>query len=92
MSLINGTNNNDSLTGGTGNDTLVGGAGNDTIDGGAGFNVVEYAGSEYDYIVTRQPNGSVTVRAIAGTRSHRAVLVSSCGPQRMSTVTRSPWS
>ncbi|PUE41864.1 beta strand repeat-containing protein, partial [Limnohabitans sp. Bal53] len=58
MSLINGTPNNDTLTGGTGNDT---------IDGGAGFNVVEYAGSEYDYIVTRLSDGSVTVRAIAGT-------------------------
>ena len=76
MSNINGTSNNDSLLGGSdadtinglaGNDTLSGGAGNDTLDGGAGYNVVEYAGSEYDYIVTRQYDGSVTVRAIAGT-------------------------
>ena len=45
MSLINGTNNNDSLTGGTGNDTLVGGAGNDTIDGGAGYNTYRVKGT-----------------------------------------------
>jgi len=55
------------VTGGGGNDTLVGAAGNDTIDGGAGFNIVEYAGSEYDYIITRNENGSVTVAASAGT-------------------------
>ena len=62
-----GAAGNDTLVGGGGNDTLLGGAGNDTIDGGAGYNVVEYLGSEYDYIVTRQSNGSVTVRAIANT-------------------------
>lgn len=45
MSLIIGTNNNDSLTGGTGNDTLVGGAGNDNIDGGAGFNTYRVKGT-----------------------------------------------
>jgi Ca2+-binding RTX toxin-like protein len=50
-----------------GNDTLIGRAGDDAIDGGAGYNVVEYAGSEYDYIVTRLGDGAVQVRAIAGT-------------------------
>lgn len=45
MSLINGTPNNDTLTGGTGNDTLVGGAGNDTIDGGAGINTYRVKGT-----------------------------------------------
>ena len=45
MSLINGTNNNDSLTGDTGNDTLVGGGGNDNIDGGAGFNTYRVKGT-----------------------------------------------
>ena len=54
MALINGTN---------GNDTLVGGSGDDTLNGGAGYNVVEYAGSEYDYIVSRQADGSVIVKA-----------------------------
>lgn len=55
------------ITGTTANDSLEGGSGNDTINGGAGYNVVQYRGSEYDYIVTRQNDGSVTVRAIAGT-------------------------
>ena len=55
------------LVGSSGNDTLIGRAGNDTLDGGAGVNVVTYAGSEYDYIVTRLGDGSETVRAIAGT-------------------------
>lgn len=50
-----------------GNDTIAGAGGNDTIDGGAGINVASYAGSEYDYIVTRLSDGSATVRAIAGT-------------------------
>ena len=51
----------------SGDDTLIGRAGNDTLDGSAGVNTVEYAGSEYDYIVSRQQDGSVTVRAIIGT-------------------------
>ncbi len=55
------------ITGTSGNDSLAGTTGNDTIDGGAGYNVVAYLGSEYDYIVTRQSDGSVSVRAIAGT-------------------------
>ena len=55
------------ITGTSGNDTLLGGAGNDTLDGGAGVNVATYAGSEYDYIVSRQSDGTATVRAITGT-------------------------
>jgi Ca2+-binding RTX toxin-like protein len=62
-----GTAGNDSLTGTAGDDSLLGLAGNDTLDGGAGYNVASYVGSEYDYIVTRQGDGSATVRAIAGT-------------------------
>jgi Ca2+-binding RTX toxin-like protein/subtilisin-like proprotein convertase family protein len=55
------------VAGSEGDDTLVGRAGDDVLDGGAGRNTVQYAGSEYDYIVTRQNDGSVQVRAIAGT-------------------------
>lgn len=66
-STINGGSGNDSLVGGAGDDTLFGGAGNDTLDGGAGANVATYAGSEYDYIVSRQGDGTATVRAITGT-------------------------
>jgi Ca2+-binding RTX toxin-like protein/subtilisin-like proprotein convertase family protein len=55
------------LVGSAGDDTLTGRAGNDVIDGGAGFNVAKLAGSEYDYIVTRQGDGTTTVRAITGT-------------------------
>ena len=60
-----------SVVGSLGNDTLIGRAGDDTLDGGAGFNVVTYAGSEYDYIVTRLGDGSETIRAISGT-THEA--------------------
>ena len=55
------------LTTGAGDDTVLVGVGTDYVDGGAGYNVVEYAGSEYDYIVTRLGDGAVQVRAIAGT-------------------------
>jgi Ca2+-binding RTX toxin-like protein len=55
------------VAGSDGDDTLIGRSGNDVLDGGAGRNTVQFAGSEYDYIVTRQYDGSVQVRAIAGT-------------------------
>ena len=54
------------LTTGAGNDTLYPGAGNEVLDGGAGYNVAELSGSEYDYIINRQANGSILVKALAG--------------------------
>ncbi|HUE94608.1 hypothetical protein [Pseudomonas sp.] len=41
MNVINGTSENDSLTGGAGNDMLLGGAGNDTLNGGDGNDLPE---------------------------------------------------
>lgn len=67
MAVISGATGSESLSGALEDDTLQGGGGNDTLNGGAGFNVAQYAGSEYDYIVSRQADGSVTVRAITGT-------------------------
>lgn len=55
------------VLGGDRNDTLYGGPGDELHDGGAGINTLALAGSEYDYIVTRRDDGSVQVRAIAGT-------------------------
>ena len=54
------------FVGSSGDDVLSGRAGNDVLDGGAGMNVVVYAGSEYDYLVTRQYDGSFIVKADAG--------------------------
>ncbi len=54
-------------TGTDNDDILLSPAGDNNIDGGAGVNEVQYQGSEYDYIVNRQTDGSVTVTAIAGT-------------------------
>jgi hypothetical protein len=67
MANITGTNGQDTLIGTEGNDTIEGGGSDDTLDGGAGVNEAQYQGSEYDYIVNRQNDGSVTVKAIAGT-------------------------
>ncbi|HIJ26284.1 MAG TPA: hypothetical protein HPP79_11490, partial [Gammaproteobacteria bacterium] len=50
-----------------GDDIVVGGYGANVLNGGAGVNEAQYQGSEYDYIVNRQADGSVTVAAIAGT-------------------------
>ena len=58
MATYNGT---------SGNDSLAGGSGNDTLDGGAGYNTAQYAGSEYDYIVTRLDDGGFSIRAKANT-------------------------
>jgi Ca2+-binding RTX toxin-like protein len=41
MSIINGTNSADILTGGSGNDTIGGGNGNDLISGGAGNDTLD---------------------------------------------------
>ena len=56
-------------TGTDNDDILLSPAGDNNIDGGAGVNEVQYQGSEYDYIVNRQADGSVTVTAIVGTPS-----------------------
>jgi len=49
------------------NDIIASPTSDNNIDGGAGVNEVQYQGSEYDYIVSRQTDGSVTVTAIVGT-------------------------
>ena len=74
MAIINGTENNDSLTGGTendtinglpGDDTLDGGAGNDTLDGGWGVDVL-FGGTGADRIIGNT-SGYVVDDGLGGT-------------------------
>ena len=68
---FNGNEGNDTIRGGAGGDWMRGGAGNDTIDGGAnGVDTMgnaqtdnaQYSGEFGRYAVTRNADGSVTVR------------------------------
>ena len=59
--LIGGTGN-DTLDGGEGNDDLVGEWGDDTLNGGAGNDAALYQGLRSDYVITKQADGSYTVR------------------------------
>jgi choice-of-anchor C domain-containing protein len=60
--IIDGGTGNDSINAGEGNDALVGGAGNDVIDGGQGFDRAHFGGNATDYEVTRNADGSITVK------------------------------
>ncbi|MFN9416920.1 MAG: Ig-like domain-containing protein [Pirellula sp.] len=60
--VIDGGTGNDSINAGEGNDSLVGGAGNDVIDGGEGFDRAHFGGNATDYEVTRNTDGSITVK------------------------------
>jgi len=65
--IINGGLDNDVLQGEKGNDILIGGSGDDLLDGGEGFNVAEVSGNYHEYILTRNPDGSITITdTIAG--------------------------
>jgi Ca2+-binding RTX toxin-like protein len=57
-----GGSGNDNLDGGSDNDALVGGSGNDFIDGGEGFDRAHFGGNATDYEVTRNADGSITVK------------------------------
>jgi len=59
---INAGSGDDTIDGGTGNDVLVGGMGNDFIDGGEGFDRAHFGGNATDYEVTRNADGSITVK------------------------------
>lgn len=59
---LDGGGGNDSLYGGAGDDTITGGAGNDTIDGGSGTDIEVYSGNRADHSITRNTDGSYTVR------------------------------
>tara|TARA_Y100001968_G_scaffold24394_1_gene19082 strand:- start:6 stop:1808 length:1803 start_codon:yes stop_codon:yes gene_type:complete len=47
--VLNGINDNETLTGGIGNDIFKGNSGNDTIDGGADYDIATYSGNYSDY-------------------------------------------
>ena len=62
-----GSNYADKLTGNGGDNLLRGLSGDDTIDGGAGNDTAYYSGAKADYVITKQANGSYTVRdTVAG--------------------------
>ncbi len=59
---INAGSGDDIVNGGLDNDVIIGGSGNDFIDGGQGFDRANFSGSSADYDVTRNADGSITVR------------------------------
>ncbi|RZT11247.1 Hemolysin-type calcium-binding repeat-containing protein [Duganella sp. CF402] len=68
---VEGSINNDTLTGddganilwgGDGDDLLIGAGGNDTLVGGAGNDRAVFSGNRSDYTLTTQDNGDVTVQ------------------------------
>ncbi|MFC5485747.1 Ig-like domain-containing protein, partial [Microvirga aerilata] len=60
--LLIGNSADNSLWGMRGNDTFHGGAGNDTLFGGAGTDTAVYAGRRSDYLITQDPDGTITIR------------------------------
>ncbi len=74
--IVTGTNSDDILTGTGGDDTISGlggvdvinaSSGSDVIDGGGSeYDQVDYAGSESDYIYTRNADGTVSVEKPGG--------------------------
>ena len=59
---LNAGSGDDSIDGGTGNDSIIGGSGNDRVDGGEGFDRVNFSGRATDYEVTRNVDGTITVK------------------------------
>ena len=59
--VISGGSGDDTISGGSGDDTISGGAGDDRIDGSSGTDVVVYLTTYANSVLTRLPNGSVTV-------------------------------
>lgn len=59
---VRGTAYADSIVGDAKDNVLRGNGGNDVIDGGAGTDTAEYLGNRNDYSISRNQNGSLTVR------------------------------
>jgi Ca2+-binding RTX toxin-like protein len=55
------------LYGGSGDDRLIGGQGNDTLEGGSGSNTAVFSGSRAVSTITRNTDGTVTVKGPDGT-------------------------
>nr|WP_245454889.1 cadherin domain-containing protein [Mesorhizobium sp. M3A.F.Ca.ET.080.04.2.1] len=58
---IYGGNHDNNLSGGGGDDRLKGGGLNDVLDGGAGSDTAIYEGNRSDYLVSQNPDGSLTI-------------------------------
>jgi VCBS repeat-containing protein len=65
---LHGEAGNDLLVGGNGRDLLRGGAGNDIINGGNDIDAAVFTGLTSQYLVTRNGNGSWTVRDLVAGR------------------------
>lgn len=55
------------LNGGDGDDILEGGSSNDTLDGGAGIDTAVFSDVRNNYVITTNPDGSITVEGPDGT-------------------------
>ncbi len=55
---LNGQGGNDALYGEDGNDRLDGGIGDDLLDGGTGIDTAVFSGSQTDYFITKNSDGS----------------------------------
>src|SRR5690606_27364195 len=64
---LDGGSGHDVLLGGAGDDVLIGGTGNDTLDGGAGNDTAVFSRQFADYAITKNADGSFTVKARSGT-------------------------
>ncbi|WP_245435401.1 hypothetical protein [Microvirga calopogonii] len=61
---VNGTGNGlaNAITGNAGDNRIEGGGGNDLLDGGAGQDTAVFSGILSDYTITRNANGTLTVK------------------------------
>ena len=50
------------MSGGEGSDTLDGGVGSDILNGGEGTDDVNIAGAAFNYLLTKNQDGSVTIK------------------------------
>jgi IgA peptidase M64/uncharacterized protein DUF5648/hemolysin type calcium-binding protein len=81
--IVNGTEGDDVLEGGTidntisglgGNDTLTGASGNDTLDGGSGTDIAVFTGSRADYAVFTATTGEIFVADANSARNGKDTL------------------
>lgn len=71
---MHGSDGDDTLYGGADNDVLIGDRGDDTLDGGEGFDRAYYTGSESEYIITNNANGSITIEDTVPDRDGMDIL------------------
>ncbi|MFC5081195.1 calcium-binding protein [Microvirga arabica] len=65
--VLKGNGRANRLNSGSGNDRLIGGGGNDTLERGTGSNTAVFSGSRAESTITRNTDGTVTVKGPDGT-------------------------